>query len=572
MTTAADLIAALNGKRTRQARLSLRPEVPGQLPAGWQRWLDAMPRVDAAQAGAKPQSWVEVLLQRPLRAIPRSPAALGRWQAALRLLQQEWEPDPRDERGLRIGVGVVDVVLHLVLVALLLWLMYLGFMGAVEPQQEEDEAVQVEFIGRGNIAEGGGAIANAGSESAPAAAAPATRASTPAPATGRPDAPTQARATPSPPQASASTQSPPLERESAPPAPAEAAQVLRVTEVATPAPSVFQLPPPKPRDAPQPQLQVREVQARQQVEEIATLRPQPQRTLQPRDTRAEVQVPQLRQAPQALEVPAPQRLPTPQARAIPSQATSTAQVQVPQLRGEVRAIPMPPGGAPTPSPQAGSGTAAQAVTSAPGAGGERGTSPAAGQAQAGTGQGARPAEQGGRGVAATGSGAGPARLPTPGGWPGPAKTDDWGASRRNVAGTGNGSGKDGTGNGKPGLLDRDGSARLPDEWTQQTGIDVDRAGTWLKRPGLEYRGTRFDRYWIPQGTLLEEWVRRGVRKVSIPIPGSKRRLECVVSLLQLGGGCFPVDPDVNEQPARARPPPDIPFKPELQEDNGSVKP
>lgn len=570
MTTAADLIAALNGKRTRHARLSLRPEIPGQLPPGWQHWLDAMPRVGAAQAGARPQSWVEVLVQRPPRPIPRSPAALGRWQAALRLLQQEWHPDPQDERGLRIGVGVVDVVLHLVLAALLLWLMYLGFMAAAQPQQDDDEAVQVEFIGRGDIAEGGGGIANAGAESAPAAAAPATRASTPAPATGRPDAPTESPASPSPPQASASTQAPPRERESAPPAPAEAAQVLQVTEVATPEPGTFQLPPPKPRDTPQPQLQVREVQPRQQVEEIATLRAQPQRILQPRETRAEVQVPQLRQAPQVLDLPAPQRLPTPRARPIPSQANSTAQIQVPQLRGEVRAIPMPPGGAPTPSPQEGTGTAAHASTNAPGAGGEQGTSPAAGQAQAGAGQGARPAEQGGRGVAATGTGAGPAKLPTPGGWPGPAKTDDWGASRRNVAGTGNGRGNDGTG--KAGLLNQDGSARLPDEWTQQRGIDLDRAGTWLKRPGLEYRGTRFDRYWIPNGTLLEEWVRKGIRQVAIPIPGSRRQLRCVVSMLPPGAICNPYSPDVNEQPARARPPPDIPFKPGLQDDNGSVKP
>ena len=174
--------------------------------------------------------------------------------------------------------------------------------------------------------------------------------------------------------------------------------------------------------------------------------------------------------------------------------------------------------------------------------------------------------------AAAGSGAGPASTPAPGGWPGPAKSDDWGASRRNVAGTGTGSGNKGDGAGGPALFGDDGAPRLPDEWTQASGIDVDRAGTWLKRPGLEYRGTRFDRYWVPQGSLLQEWVRRGIRKVSIPIPGSKRRLECVVSLLQFGGGCFPVDPDVNEQPARARLPPDIPFKPALQEDNGSAKP
>lgn len=568
MTTAADLVAALNQRRT---RFSNRPEAPGQMPPGWQGWFDAMPVVDAHATGASGSALAEVFVQRPLRAIPPAPRPLNRWQAFGRLLRQNWEPDLREERGLRIGVSTVDILLHILLAGLLLWLMYMHLI-ASPPQPSEDEAIQVEFIGRGNIAEGGGAIANAGAESAPAATAPATRAATPSPATGRPDAPIETLAMPVPPQVAASSEAPQRIRELAPPAVAEAAQPLQVSEVREPDPRAFQLPPPKRLEIPQPQLQVREVQPRQQVEEIATLRTQPQRSLQPRLVQADVQLPELRTQPREIDVPAPERMATVQARSAPSQATSNAQVQVPQLRGEVREIPMPPGGAPTPSSQAGSGTAAQANTGKTGAGGERGAAPATGQAPAGTGAGAKPAGQGGRGVAATGTGAGPATRPAPGGWPGPAKTDDWGASGRNVAGTGIGDGKRGDGNGKPGLFNQDGGARLPDDWTQVSGIDVDRSGTWLKRPGLEYRGTRFDAYWIPQGTLLQEWVRRGIQKVSIPIPGSKRRLECVVSLLQFGGGCFPVDPDVNEQPARARAAPDIPFKPELQEDNGSQKP
>ena len=568
MTTAADLVAALNQRRT---RFSIRPETAGQLPPGWQGWLDAMPVVDANPAGAAPSSLVDVFAQRPLRTIPRAPKPLNRWQAFGRLLRQEWTPDEPEERGLRIGASTADILLHILLAGLLLWLMYMHLI-ASPPRPEEDEAIQVEFIGRGNIAEGGGAIANAGAESAPAATAPATRAATPAPATGRPDAPIETLSTPEPPKVAASSEAPQRIRELAPPAVAEAAQPLQVSEVRESDPRAFQLPPPKRLEIPQPQLQVREVQPRQQVEEIATLRTQPQRSLQPRLAQADVQVPELRTQPREIDVPAPQRMATMQARSAPNPAASNAQVQVPQVRGEVREIPMPPGGAPTPSAQAGNGTAAQANTGKTGAGGERGAAPAAGQSPAGTGAGAKPAEQGGRGVAAAGSGAGPANKPAPGGWPGPAKNDDWGASTRNVAGTGNGDGKRSDGNGKPGLFNQDGSARLPDEWTKVSGVDVDRAGTWLKRPGLEYRGTRFDEYWIPQGTLLQEWVRRGIKKVSIPIPGSKRRLECVVSLLQLGGGCFPVNPDANEQPARARAAPDIPFKPELQEDNGSQKP
>src|SRR5690606_17687597 len=74
-------------------------------------------------------------------------------------------------------------------------------------------------------------------------------------------------------------------------------------------------------------------------------------------------------------------------------------------------------------------------------------------------------------------------------------------------------------------------------------------------------------------SLLAEWVRKGIKSVAIPIPGTNgKRINCVVSLLQLGGGCGISDPNLNEQAAEARPPPEVPFKPELQEDNGSVRP
>ncbi|MFS8136922.1 MAG: hypothetical protein ACMG50_02225, partial [Thermomonas sp.] len=553
-------------------RLTLRPEMPGKLPTGWQDWLDAMPLVDGQAEDALAPSLVAAFLQRPLRAIPRTPAPMGRWQAISNLLQQQWEPDLRDERPMRIVVGAIDILLHLILITLLLWLMYLRFMVPPSPPEDED-AVQVEFIGRGSVAEGGGALANAGAQSAPAAAASATRATTPAPAVGKPDAAMATVPMPQQSQLAASSEVPQRVREIPPLAAAEAAQPLQVSEVRQPEPQAFQLPATKLRDVPLPQVQLRDAQPLQPVEAIATLQPQPVRVLKPRDVEVKLRTPQLQQQVREIEVSEPQQLATLPARALPTQPTRS--VSVPQLRGEVREIPMPPGGAPTPSAQSGNGVAQQPSPAA-GAGGERGNAPAAGTTPSGSGQGAQPAVQGGRGVASAGAGAGPGNKPAPGGWPGTAKTDEWGASTRNVAGTGtaNGSGK-GTGrkgDGKPGLFNADGSPRLSDAWTKQSGIDIDRAGTWLQRPGLEYRGTRFDRYWIPQGTLLEEWVRKGIKQVSIPIPGTGRSLQCVISLLQLGGGCMPVDPDVNEQPARARPPPDIPFKPGLQEDNGSVKP
>ena len=129
MTSAADIITALNQRRT---RFSNRPETPGQMPSGWQRWFDAMPAVDAHAPGALAPALVDVFAQRPLRAIPRAPKALTRLQSFGRLLQQEWTPNARDERGLRIGVGAVDILLHLVLVGMLLWLMYLRFMALMQ--------------------------------------------------------------------------------------------------------------------------------------------------------------------------------------------------------------------------------------------------------------------------------------------------------------------------------------------------------------------------------------------------------------------------------------------------------
>ncbi len=580
MTTSADdVIAAINRRR---APLTIRPEpsetTPGTVPAGWQDWLDAAPLVDAPAKGPPAPALVEVMAQRPLRPLPRRQPALSRWQAVCSLMRQQWEPDFRDERPLRISAGAVDILLHTILFGLMAWLMYIRFTMPPAPEDDSDNVVQVEFIGRGNTTEGGGALTNAGAESGPAAAAPSTRAVTPAPATGRPDASIVSLQVPQPPQVSASSEAPQLVRELPPPAAAvESAQPLQVSEVREPAPQAFQLPPPKPRELLLPQLQLRDVQPAQQVEAIAMLQPQPVRTLKPRELQAELRAPRLQQQVRDIEVPQPQRLTTLPARAVPTQATSS--LQVPEMRGQVTDIPMPPGGAPTPSMQSGNGVA-QRASAAAGAGGERGATPAAGTTPAGTGQGRQPPVQGGRGVASTGAGAGPGRKPAPGGWPGAAKSDDWGASNRNVAGTGvgigdgsgKGKGRDGDGSGKPGLFDSDGSARFSDEWTEQSGIDVDRSGTWLKRPGLEYRGTRFDEYWIPDGNLLEQWVRKGIKKVAIPIPGSKRQLRCVVSMLPPGAVCNPYSPDVNEQPARARPPPDVPFKPELQEDNGSVTP
>lgn len=67
--------------------------------------------------------------------------------------------------------------------------------------------------------------------------------------------------------------------------------------------------------------------------------------------------------------------------------------------------------------------------------------------------------------------------------------------------------------------------------------NLDKAGMFLRPPPIDYEPTVFDAYWVPAEDLLEEWVRKGIQEVSIPIPGSGWRLVCKVSLLALGGGC-----------------------------------
>jgi hypothetical protein len=249
-------------------------------------------------------------------------------------------------------------------------------------------------------------------------------------------------------------------------------------------------------------------------------------------------VPALGASPEALPAPGP-----PLEGAVErSVSLPQAKVGVPGLRAQVEALPGNLGAGAEPS-QSG-GTAA--VTG--------------GQQQA---------SAGGADTAVPGAGAGPKPGEKPGAWNTAKAGDDWGVSDRN---------RPGGQAGASGLFDENGRPRLPPGSSASAGgglppgvvsediADLDRAGTWLKRKNpLPYEATTFDRYWLPGGTLLEEWVRRGIREVQISIPGTSKKLRCVVSLLQLGGGCGIDDPDMQDQEATARKPPDVPWKPELQE-------
>jgi hypothetical protein len=574
--SAADLIDVLRHRRTLR---SIRPETPGQLPPGWQAWLEAIRPRRHGVTGAPAPELVAVFLERPLRDPPRAGAVLDRWQAFATLWRQQWHPPTPDERGPRIAGMATSGVVHLVLAVLLVWLMDARFLVLPPAPEGEAVAVQVEWIGRGTPEEPG---AGAPAEEEAAQDAPTTAAQPPAasgvaaaePVEGEPvpaELPTPEF--PQPEVAIAprtpTLESPPLrEREIPTPAPPVAAQPVQVTEVDVPD-TGFVLPPPTPRMAVvPPAVTTRDLEpAPPSVREITI--PEPAQAPTPA-----IRMPEFPRnaAPtaEATESPAPvirdipEPTPGPVARTPAPAAPRIATPRVPAVEpGAVtaREIPAPdvgPPGSVAAEPGSSAATPAEASATAdarrPGAGSQAAPGAVSPAAQPGT-------------AAAPG-------LP-PGAPATTSRGDDWGEALDNRPG-----GRDA---GPPGLFDESGRPRLADAPGGRPGgappgsveeriADLDRAGTWLQRPPYGYEPTRFDRYWIPGGTLLEEWVRRGIRNLSIPIPGTTKRLSCVVSVLQLGGGCGVVDPNLNEQPAIARPPPDIPFRPDLFEDPDALGP
>ena len=559
MFSSAELIEALT--RRGRARLWFRAEdnrPPGEFPAAWKAWFASMSERVGAVTGASADAVIGIFLQRELATRPRRTGALNRWQSFATLWRQQWQPPEREDRRVRMVAYAITLVVHLVLSVILLWLANLRFIG-LPPAPQGDAIVQVEYIGEGTPDEPGGGQPT-GDTAEPAAtpsAAPAAIAdSTAAPAP----------ATPAPPQpvATAPPSAPMPLREPAPPA----AQPLEVTQVPLPD-TQFVLPPPVVRsvELPQPVIVVPELRVPTREIEIVEV-PVPVRPIQPALPQPQIVVPPLRQpAPEITvrEIPTP--LPQVQPRAVAQRALPTPELRAPAPRVGVREIPMP-----APSPATIPGTAAATPAS--------GTTPARTVASGNTPTGNAPAPGGspsarsGTQPAAPASGSGPAATAKPGAWPTPQRGDDWGASTRNRPGGNTGR--------APGLFNADGSPRLPPGTAAPGGglppgtveqriADLDRAGTWLKRPPVDYTPTRFDKFWRPHENLLQEWVRKGIKTVAIPIPGSSKKLMCGVSLLQLGGGCTIIDPNLNDQEAIARPPPDIPFKPELQEDQDSLR-
>jgi hypothetical protein len=545
MFSAADLIDALRKRAADAVRLHPLDRVhpPGEFPPAWAVWLQAMGQRAGAVHGASEASIVEIFLQREPQVSLRHAAELNRWQAFTTLWRQQWQPPGREDRRVRMAALVITLILHVLFSVILLWLAYARFTAAPAPAGEE--IVQVQYIGEGTPDEAAGGPAATDTHQ-PEATSP-----TPAPATHPASQPRAAAA-------QSQSPAPALPSTPQPPAPApEREQPLQVSSMATPD-AVFVLPPPTPRHVELPQAQVTVPQLQVPTQDVELIeRPPAIAPLQPQLPTPAMTAPRLATEPRPIDIVTP--LPKIEPREIPSRT-----VAAPSLQTNAPPVQLREAAAPTPSPAASTATQSATAAARPAASSPAGaTQPSAGP----------PAPRPGTQPAATASGSGPASARKPGAWPTPKRGDDWGASTRNQPG-GN--------TGKPGLLNADGTSRLPsgaaqagggfppgsDHWTQD---QFDRAGTWLKRPPTDYTPTRFEKLWVPSETLLEEWVRKNIRSVEIPIPGTSKKLHCVVSLLQLGGGCGISDPNMNDQEAEARPPPDIPFKPELQEDQDVLR-
>lgn len=562
MFTSADLIEALR----RRMRRSLRPEPPpGTFPPGWAAWFASMRERAGKVTGATADAIIAIFIAREPALPPRATLLLNRWQSFGTLWRQQWHPESRDSRGVRIFALAVTLLVHLMFAVFLVYLAYIRFMAASAPEGAragEEDVVQVEFIGEGTPQETGGgppqAQEQAQAADSPAAAAPSAPATPVQRVAREPAAPA-----PSPQAAPAAPEQPPSQAEPAPAPPVE--QPLQVTQ--TPLPDqAFTLPPVRIVDLPQPDVPTPDLSAPAPEIRVVDI-PTPARPVQPvlpRLPTPAIAVPDLERPPAEVvvrDIPAPLS-PVRIRNDMPAVPVETPELEAGAPQIVVRDIPAPPAPVGTAQRQSGSATAARPAI---GASPATGTAPAPGAATPAPGS---QTAQGGTQPDQPASGSGAAPGPRPGALPSPRPGDDWGLSDRNRPG-----GQAGT---PGGLFDADGSPRLaegagkvggglPPGTITEDFAKIDRHGTWLKRPPTDYEPTSFDKFWLPDETLLEEWVRRSIKQVLIPIPGTSKTITCSVVLLALGGACGIDDPNMQDIEATARKPPDIPFKPELQE-------
>ncbi|MBJ6977926.1 hypothetical protein [Luteimonas sp. MC1895] len=574
MFSSAELIEALR----RRMRRSLRPPPPpGEFPPGWRDWFDAMALRPGSVSGARPDDVIAVVAAREPLPPPGIVEQLGRWRAFASLWRQDWQPASRDERSTRVAAMSGSLLLHLLFGAALVWLMvfrppFARFEEAAA-REGETHVLQVEYIGEGTPADAtGGGAADAPPtprelQAAAASAAPRVPRPEPVPQ----PSPPEPRPEPETAQPPTSTTPPPLPerpvaievpelRAPALPAP----QALQVTEVEV-ADSRHVVPPPREVEMRAPDTRPAKVAVRSRnVEVVAPVAIQAPAARAPA---VPVAVPEA--SPRGVAVAEREvvlvETPQVQLRRVPTAsgpATREARVDAPAVPS--RDVPMP---ATPPAPAAGAEGAARAAADA-----RDGTA----DAQAAAVSSGRPDTDRGARSPATSAGAGVRAGQPPGALPSRTTADDWGDSSRNAPG-----GQVGT-PGAAGLFDGEGRPRLADGGRVGGGLppgtitedfeNIDRHGTWLKRPPYDYEPTSFDRFWMPSETLLEEWVRKSVTEVRIPIPGTTKTIRCMTVMLALGGACDIVDPNLQEQPARARKPPDVPFKRELIEDQEALGP
>ncbi|WP_126961920.1 transmembrane repetitive protein [Xanthomonas arboricola] len=589
MTTAADLLQALRARMPGKLILDRRTG----LPYGWASWMSS--RIGPAAVFDDDQV-MGVLLARPAPPAGAGVALLSPFQAFRSLWWQHWEPRPKDQRPQHWLALLGSLLIHLGFIALLVWVVTVRW--APDDTKTGDESrVRMTFIGDGAAEQGGGqgqptdaaqaasgdaASASQSSESA-ATGRPSAAPSVPAPVESVDPPSSTAQAQDIAPEPVAAAASEPVAPEvprvtvQVPPVTIESPLQVTETPVATndfvvpPPPTITLAPRPVAPAAPQIEVRQRDVQTVTEQPQLRELQ-LPAATVAMRTANA----PTVRE--REIVVPDRPQVVAPSVR-MPDVAIRTAELPsvpdpAPQPAPAAPAQPTPATPAPTSSTSVAAATQPSAASTQPN------------QAQANP---ARPAQPSSTTAAASSaakpatSNAGPAPADRSGGWDVAANADDWSKSDRRRAGEPTGANGTrngmfnadgsvhvaaGTGDAGNGAGDRGPPGSETDTWTRD---QIAQGGTWLKRPPYGYTPTSLDKYWMPNQSLLQEWVRRGLKKIEIPIPGTTTKISCVVSLLQFGGGCGLSDPNLNDQPATARPPPDVPFKRELQEDNGAVR-
>lgn len=532
---------------------------PGEFPPGWDQWIATHQRFVAP--AVQPEALAAAIAARGVAPTPPRAAELGRWESFRLLCRGEWGAPAADERPLRRFAWAVAVGWHVLVAVILVWLMYQQYLAPAQPPPlGREDVVQVEFIGEGTPEEVGGGDGrvpvpgSASSEATPmgtAAVRPtATTAAEPSPAVAA-TAQTMPAASAQPPVAVA--------QEVAPPVPQQLSQPLVVSEPTSDTDSEFVLPPTMPR-LEAPQLVLRDQDSPAPEVSVVELPGRPAPALPAVTARAIPSVVLEQRVPEMVVREIAAALPAAPATAVATPILPASQQPLSARPVQERTIPSPPAEAvavsPAPAAASASSPSATPANAAPSA---PSRAPAAASTSAGK--------------TAPVANAGPKSQAAPGGWSSPRRADDWGDSTREVAGGQKGD--------PAGIYNADGSVRLatpagsaspgrPPGTATDEIVNLDRSGTWLKRKPTDYEATTFDRYWRPSESLLEEWVRKSVQTVRIPIPGTNKHVVCTTVLLLVGGGCDISDPNLLDVPATARPAPEVPFKPALQENNGSL--